>query len=178
MSEIESLEALPGSWRRCRLSDFVKHKSGDSKIIKGKQSSSPGDGLYQGFSASGPDVWVDVAHYSGPGVVVSAVGARCGKTFIADGEWTAIANTHVLRPSNEVVNKFLWYLTNREEWWQKSGTAQPFVKVKDTLERAFALPSHDEQARIVEIARGRDKHAADRFHRHHAAKQIGHVFHG
>jgi restriction endonuclease S subunit len=151
VSTFEGLEGFPKEWNRCRLSDFVKHKSGDSKVIKGQQASRPRAELFQGFSASGPDVWVGVAQNSGPGIVVSAVGARCGKTFIAEGEWTAIANTHVLLPGAELNNKFLWYLTNREEWWKKSGTAQPFVKVKDSLGRPIALPPLDEQEKIVEI---------------------------
>jgi len=108
-------------------------------------------GLFQGFSASGPDVWVEAAEYDGGGVVVSAVGARCGKTFIAGGRWTAIANTHVVVPKSEIDVQFLWYLTNREEWWVKSGTAQPFVKVKDTLERPMPIPSLEEQRVIVEL---------------------------
>ncbi len=151
MNTLEGVEDCPNEWSRCRLSDFVKNKSGDGKLIKGKQSSIPGVGLIQGFSASGPDVWVTAAQNFGPGVVVSAVGARCGKTFLASGEWTAIANTYVLRPGPEVDNRFLWYLTNREEWWLKSGTSQPFVKVKDSLGRQIALPPIKEQEKIVEI---------------------------
>jgi len=130
---------------------MVQARSGNSKIIKGKQSSSPGQGLVQAFSASGPDVWVSEAEHTGPGVVISAVGARCGKTFFADGDWTAIANTHVLRPLAGLDSRFLWYLTNNERFWIRSGSAQPFVKVKDTLARPVAFPPLDEQRRIVEI---------------------------
>ena len=117
------------------LCEVVRSKSGNSKLIKGKHSATPQPGLIQGFSASGPDVWVPQAEYAGPGVVVSAVGARCGKTFLADGEWTAIANTHALLPSDEVDARFLWHLTNDETFWIRSGSAQPFVKVRDTLSR-------------------------------------------
>jgi restriction endonuclease S subunit len=95
---------------------------------------------------------VPEAQYKGQGIVVSAVGARCGKTFQASGDWTAIANTHVLVPSKEceVDFKWLWYLTNDEDFWIRSGTAQPFVKVKDTLQRPQLIPPLDEQKRIVE----------------------------
>jgi type I restriction enzyme S subunit len=143
---------VPEGWV---LEPLIKHlvsKSGDSKIIKGKQSSQPRIGLVQGFSASGPDVWVPDAQYSGQGIIVSAVGARCGKTFQAKGDWTAIANTHVLVPSAEcgIDFKWLWYLTNNEDFWIRSGTAQPFVKVKDTLLRPQLIPPLVEQKRIVE----------------------------
>ena len=143
---------IPEGWTLEPLINHVASRSGDSKIIKGKQSSSHQAGLVQGFSASGPDVWVPKAQWQGPGIVVSAVGARCGKTFEAHGEWTAIANTHVLVPSdNSAVDfKWLWYLTNDEDFWIRSGTAQPFVKVKDTLLRPQLIPPLDEQRRIVE----------------------------
>ena len=142
---------LPDGWREVALNTVVRSKSGNSNIIKGKNASRPEAGLFQGYSATGPDVWVKQASHSGIGIVVSAVGARCGKTFLASGEWTAIANTHVLLPLDGMYPKFLWYVSNREDWWVKSGTAQPFVKVKDTLERPFPLPPHLEQERIVEI---------------------------
>jgi type I restriction enzyme S subunit len=131
----------------------VDSKSGDSKIIKGKQSRTFLPGLVQGYSASGADIWVDAAQYTSEGIVISAVGARCGKTFLASGSWTAIANTHVLtvKPSAPIDHKWLWYLTNDENFWIKSGTAQPFVKVKDTLLREQLIPPIEEQRRIVEI---------------------------
>lgn len=146
------MNGLPDRWVLEPLINHITSKSGDSKIIKGKQSPKPQEGLFQGFSASGADVWVPEAHYQGKGIVVSAVGARCGKTFQAEGEWTAIANTHVLVPGEQcgVDFKWLWYLTNDEDFWIRSGTAQPFVKVKDTLLRPQLIPPIDEQRRIVE----------------------------
>ncbi|MHB1223268.1 MAG: restriction endonuclease subunit S, partial [Gemmatimonadaceae bacterium] len=135
---------------RC-LSDLVEARPGNGKIIKGKQSSSPRNGLVQAFSASGPDVWVSRAEYHRPGVVVSAVGARCGKTFFADGDWTAIANTHVILPGPEIDPRWLWYRTNDESFWIKAGSAQPFVKVRDSLQQSFRIPPLVEQRRIVGI---------------------------
>jgi type I restriction enzyme S subunit len=142
---------LPAGWVFESLKPHIRSRSGDSKIIKGKQQAEPAAGLIQGFSASGPDVWVTSAQYEVAGVAVSAVGARCGKTFLANPPWTAIANTHALIPDDYIDVRFLWHLSNREEWWIKSGTAQPFVKVKDTLERPMPIPPLAEQERIVEI---------------------------
>ena len=142
---------VPAGWSCRPLADVVSARSGNSKIIKGMQSPVPGNGLFQAYSASGPDVWVATAEHQGPGVVISAVGARCGKTFLAEGAWTAIANTHVLKPYREIEPKYLWYLTNNERFWIKSGTAQPFVKVKDTLARPHLLPPLEEQRRIIDM---------------------------
>jgi type I restriction enzyme S subunit len=79
------------------------------------------------------DVWVTAADYNQPGIVISAVGARCGKTFFAEGEWTTIANTQVLLPGQDIEPRWLWYRTNDEDFWIRGGTAQPFVKVRETL---------------------------------------------
>lgn len=138
-------------WSARPLSELVKARPGNNKIIKGRESASPGPGLIQAYSASGPDVWVAAADYKEPGVVVSAVGARCGKTFMADGEWTAIANTHVLIPSAAINARWLWYRTNDESFWIKAGSAQPFVKVKETLLRPCKIPPLPEQQRIARI---------------------------
>ena len=54
-------------------------------LIKGECSAEPEEGLFPAFSASGQDVWIERPNYSSPGIVLSAVGARCGKTFKAHG---------------------------------------------------------------------------------------------
>jgi type I restriction enzyme S subunit len=132
------------------LGEVVRARSGDSTLIKGKLSDRRSDAFpFPAFSASGQDVWCPEAHHQGAGVVISAVGARCGKTFFARGAWTAIANTHVLLPEACLDPKFLWYLTNDERFWLRGGSAQPFVRVRQTLERRIPLPPLAEQRRIV-----------------------------
>ena len=70
--------------------------------------------------------------------------------FLLQGNWSAIANTHVVWPKPELVDrKFLWYRINDERFWERSGSAQPFVVVRKTFERPFLLPPLDEQRRIV-----------------------------
>ena len=127
----------------------VLRSSTGGTLIKGECAAEPDDGLFPAFSASGQDVWIESADYTAPGIVLSAVGARCGKTFKADGEWGVVANTHCLFPMDGQSRDFFWYLTNREDWWEKGGTAQPFVKVKETLDRAWCLPPTDEQTAIA-----------------------------
>ena len=142
---------LPSNWCWTRLIHLVNHQSGNSKLIKGKLSSEKTDGLYDGYSASGQDVFCPNYEHEGEAIIVSAVGARCGKAFLAKGKWSAIANTHIVYPKSGMNIKFLFYLMNDEEWWVRSGSAQPFVVVKESLERPFALPPQEEQKRIVEI---------------------------
>jgi type I restriction enzyme, S subunit len=127
----------------------VMHSCSGGTLIKGECASEPEDGLFPAFSASGQDVWVGSADYATPGIVLSAVGARCGKTFKANGEWSVVANTHCLFPEYGQSRDFFWYLTNREDWWEVGGTAQPFVKVKETLGRPWCLPPTSEQTSIA-----------------------------
>jgi type I restriction enzyme, S subunit len=137
-------------WRTTRLLDVTRHHSGNGKLIKGKLNDAPSDGLFPAYSASGQDVWRDAFEHEGDAIIVSAVGARCGKCFLASGRWSAVANTHVVWPDAEKIDrKFLWYRVNDERFWERSGSAQPFVVVRKTFERDFLLPPLLEQRRIV-----------------------------
>jgi type I restriction enzyme, S subunit len=141
---------LPKGWALVPLSEVTRHKSGNSKLIKGKLVSEPGAGLFPAFSATGQDVWRNDFEYSGEAIIVSAVGARCGKCFLADGVWSAVANTHIVWPDEEALHRrFLWYLINDEGFWVKGGSAQPFVKVTATFSGGLSLPPIEEQRRIV-----------------------------
>lgn len=139
-----------GAWPLVAIHDIARHHSGNSKLIKGKLFDSPGPGRFAGFSASGQDVWLDSFDREGDAIIVSAVGARCGKCFIAQSKWSAIANTHVVWPDEEKVDlKYLWYLLNNEDFWVRSGSAQPFVATRKTFEKEIPLPPLPEQRRIV-----------------------------
>jgi type I restriction enzyme S subunit len=141
---------LPAGWASTKLGEVALRRSGNSKLIKGKLFSSPSEGTYPAFSASGQDVWHDSFDHEGEAIILSAVGARCGKAFKASGKWSAIANTHVIRPVPEVADlDFVFLLLNDENFWEKGGTAQPFVKVSATFERLVNLPPLTEQRRIV-----------------------------
>ena len=137
-------------WQETDLISLTRHHSGNGKLIKGKLLSSPQEGAYPAFSASGQDTWRAGFEHDGDAIVVSAVGARCGKCFIARGKWSAVANTHVVWPDRKQVDlRFLWYLLNDEHWWIRSGTAQPFVAVRRSFERRMRLPPLPVQVGIV-----------------------------
>jgi|LSQX01.2.fsa_nt_gb type I restriction enzyme S subunit len=143
--------ALPEGWIRTPLNLLLAHNSGNSKLIKGKQSPVRQVGLFPGFSASGQDVWCQSYAHEGRAIIISAVGARCGKCFRAEGKWSAIANTHIIWPDEGIIDRdFLWYKVNDENFWIRGGSAQPFVKVKDTFKKKFSLPPLNEQQRIAE----------------------------
>lgn len=150
MSTHTTTAAPKTEWQTTRLLDVTRHHSGNGKLIKGKLNDAPADGLFPAYSASGQDVWRDGFEHEGDAIIVSAVGARCGKCFLASGKWSAVANTHVVWPdADKIDRKFLWYRVNDERFWERSGSAQPFVVVRKTFERDFLLPPLPEQRRIV-----------------------------
>jgi len=148
-SGVEWLGPIPAHWKVKPLKRALRSGNADGSLIKGRLYQEAQDGLFPGFSASGQDVWVEEAQHHEPGIVLSAVGARCGKTFKADGDWTAVANTHVFFSHAGFDRDFLWYLTNDEAFWDRGGTAQPFVRVASTLQRPWCFPPLPEQRAIV-----------------------------
>ena len=141
---------VPENWRVVLLADAIKNRSGNSKLIKGKLHDEPAAGRFQGFSASGADVWCDDYEHEGAAIIISAVGARCGKAFKASGKWSAIANTNITRPQPSLFDfDFAYLVLNNEHFWVRGGSAQPFVKFPPSLDRHFALPPLAEQKRIV-----------------------------
>ena len=141
---------IPKNWRVLLLADAVKNRSGNSKLIKGTLFDSQASKLFQGFSASGADVWCETYEHEGDAIIISAVGARCGKAFKASGKWCAIANTNITRPDPKLFDfDFAYLVMNDERFWVRGGTAQPFVKFPPSLSRYFAFPPLAEQKRIV-----------------------------
>ncbi len=145
-------------WPMVRLGDIVDSKGGNNKVIKGTLATENNGSLYPAYSATGQDVFSSEYDYDGNGIVISAVGARCGKCFLATGRWQAIANTHVLIPREErVVPKYLFQFVNNENFWVKGGAAQPFVKVTASLEIQIPLPPLHVQKEIVTEIEGYQK---------------------
>lgn len=131
---------------------YVIKQSGapGNACIKNQASPVFEEGMYPAYSASGQDVWLPYFDYESPGIVISAVGARCGKTFLASGKYAVCANTHVLLIDTEKCHpNYLQYVLNDESWWDKGGAAQPFVKVKESLNKKIFLPELEKQKRIV-----------------------------
>lgn len=138
--------SLPDSWLEVELDDIASVEWGNTSITK-KSYTLQGSVAY---SASGPDGFLPDAEWHGDGVVLSAIGAQCGKCFFAKGSWTAIKNTIVIQSRlPAIASRFLFYYLNDQRRWKISGSGQPFITLKTARETVFPLPPLAEQHRIV-----------------------------
>lgn len=134
------------------LNKVLMPLSTSNAAIKNTASTIPVEGWYPAYSASGQDVWLPEYRYDQKAIVVSAVGARCGKAYKADGKWNICANTHILSVDEAFADRdYCWYMINNEKWWIKGGTAQPFVKINDSLKREHDFPDLYAQKKIVAV---------------------------
>ena len=135
---------------KLRWNEVLTPKSAANAPIKNQASFESKEGWYPAFSATGQDVWLPNYKYEGNGIVVSAVGAHCGKSFKAHGKWNIVANTHALLVNEMLATRdYCWYILNNENWWIRAGAGQPFVKLKESLLREHDFPSLYEQKRIT-----------------------------
>ncbi len=136
-------------WSEVPLSTVASIRAGGRLGLSGK------DFVPQGvpaWGAGGQNGLVSEAEGAGPAVVLSSVGARCGKCFFVDGQWTTLANTQLITPEKTKVDpRFLWHQLNDEHSWHRSGTGQPFIKPADVKRRRVRLPPLDEQRRLAAL---------------------------
>ncbi len=140
---------LPIGWEYPLLGEIVTIKSGNSSLTKKVYKI---NAPYIAFSGSGPDGKVEFFEEEGNAIILSAVGARCGKCFKATGKWTTIANTSIIRTflNDEKHTDFLLYLLDNENFWPRGGSGQPFIQTgKAQKEKNIPLPPLSEQYRIV-----------------------------
>jgi type I restriction enzyme, S subunit len=139
-------EKLTHGWARVPLESVAQCDWGNTTLTKAAYR----DEGVTAFSATGPDGLVKDAEHDGEGIVLSAIGANCGKCFFAGGQWTAIKNTITIVPKSEVaLARFMFFQLNRRELWPKRGGSQPFIGLGDTRELAVSVPPLNEQRRIV-----------------------------
>jgi len=136
------------TWPTKKLGEIVEFIYGNQNINKGKANF---NGKYPAYSASGQDIFLDAYEHEGLAIIVSWIGARCGKCFLADGKWTSIANTQILKikNENECDYKYLFYFLNDEKKWPRIGGAQPYISKNGAKRIEIPLPQLKIQKRIV-----------------------------
>lgn len=132
-----------------RLGDVADIVAGGREKWTGRDFVEAG---YPAFGAGGVNGYLPNFEFDRPAVVLSSIGARCGKCFLAEGKWSSLANTQLILPKLDRADaKYLWYQLNDEGRWHRSGTAQPFIKPSDVKNHLIHLPPLDEQRRIAAI---------------------------
>ena len=140
------MNKLPPNWEVTTLSQIAKVEWGNTSITKKAYVK---DG-YIAFSASGNDGYLSHFEWKGRAIILSAIGARCGRCFLADGKWTAIKNTIVIKPySDDIEIKFLFHFLNNDQRWSIGGSGQPFLTLGSARDVYIPIPPKNEQHRIV-----------------------------
>ncbi len=146
---------------RVRLDSICSIVQGGRHKLSGKHFID--DGGYPAYGAGGHNGNLPSYEFDKPGIVLSAIGARCGKCFQPAGRWSSLANTSVFFPDeNRVDIRFLWYQLNDELSWHRSGTAQPYIKPSDIKGRKVHVPPLKKQKRIAAILDAADDLRAKR----------------
>lgn len=139
---------MNNGWATHALGDIADVSWGDTKTTKSSYVTAG----YQAFSASGPDGILDHYDYEQDGVVVSAIGAQCGKTWFASNKWSCIKNTiRILARDGVADARFLFYVTCGSATFVSRGSAQPFIAQADARATRVLLPSLEEQRRIAGV---------------------------
>ncbi len=136
-------------WKKTKLVKVVDAAWGDTS----KTKSSYVESGFTAFSASGPDGFLDYFDYDQEGIVLSAIGANCGKVYFASGKWSCIKNTmrFLVKDEEELSVKFLFYALSNPNAFVRRGSGQPFIRQQDVRDMEISYPPISEQQKIVEI---------------------------
>ncbi|PKL72225.1 restriction endonuclease subunit S [Candidatus Kuenenbacteria bacterium HGW-Kuenenbacteria-1] len=138
---------IESRWEVKKLSEVAQIDWGNTNLTK---SIFKENGRYNVYSATGLDGKTDFFENKEDAIILSAIGARCGRCFYATGKWTAIKNTIVIKNKKNILLRFLFEYINNENYWVKSGTAQPFITVGSAYEQKIPLPPKDIQEKIID----------------------------
>jgi type I restriction enzyme, S subunit len=155
---------------RITLQEVAKIVQGGRHGLSGNQFVTTG---FPAYGAGGLNGYLPNFEFNRDAVILSSIGARCGKCFFARGKWSSLANTQVILPEGKIADaKFLWFQLNDERRWPRSGTGQPFIRPSDVKEHIVILPPLSEQKRIAALLE-----KADRLRRtRHYARQLSDTF--
>jgi type I restriction enzyme S subunit len=107
------------------------------------------------YSATGPDGLLDSYDYDKTGIVLSAIGALAGKTWLASGKWSCIKNTIRIFSVDEnlVRTEFLYWVSSVPNYWPRRGSAQPFISKGDADSILVPIPSLQIQDEVCKTLR-------------------------
>jgi len=132
------LGEIPDGWSYSRLGDVADVNWGNTRVTK-KFYVNQG---YLAYSATGPDGFLPYYEHDHVGVVVSAIGANSGYTWLALGKWSTIKNTiRFWSDSADMNTEYLYLATHNINFWPLRGSAQPFISQTDARNTKILHPS-------------------------------------
>ena len=133
---------------RRRLGEIADLNWGDTNTTKASYTPNG----FLAFSATGPDGFLPYHDFDRIGVVLSAIGANCGQTWLARGKWSCIKNTiRFWSKSAEADTEFLYWYTRNPDFWPRRGSAQPFISQGDARSLFIDLPDPSTQKAIASV---------------------------
>jgi len=136
------------SWEKGLLKNISVVDWGNTDLTKKSFSE---DGEFLGVSAAGVDGKMNHYEHEYGTLVISAIGANCGKLFFPSGRFTAIKNTITITPKRNLVHpKYLFYYLNDNDF-RRRGAGQPFISKGDTELIEIPLPPLPIQQKIAAI---------------------------
>jgi type I restriction enzyme S subunit len=136
-------EEIPSGWEAKRLREMATFAGGGRLGLT--MSDYVADG-FDAYTAEGCNGKAPVAEFEGPAVIVSSIGSLCGKSFLATGKFTTLANVQVVFPDQSQIDPyFLWLLLNDQEFWVRGQTGQPFIRPSDIKKAWIPKPPEPEQ---------------------------------
>jgi type I restriction enzyme S subunit len=133
--------------KKVALKELAKVDWGNTSLTK---SSYIPNGKFLAVSATGCDGKINHAEHSYGTLVLSAIGANCGKMFLPDSPFTAIKNTITISPNESVDSKYLFRYLNNFQIGSR-GAGQPFITKSDTEKKLIPLPPLEQQKKIAAI---------------------------
>ncbi len=132
------LGEIPEGWSYSRLGDVADVNWGNTRVTK-KFYVNQG---YLAYSATGPDGFLPYYEHDHVGVVVSAIGANSGYTWLALGKWSTIKNTiRFWSDFADMNTEYLYLATHNINFWPLRGSAQPFISQTDARNKKILHPS-------------------------------------
>jgi type I restriction enzyme, S subunit len=138
--EDSEIGKIPKGWGVRKLGNVANVNWGDTSVTK-KSYVKEG---FLAYSAKGPDGFLPYYDYDRTGVVVSAIGANSGHTWLAQGKWSCIKNTiRFWNLDDSLSTEYLFHATSGKHHWSLRGSAQPFVSQGDARNIKILCPSNN-----------------------------------
>lgn len=150
-------------WEVRRLGEAATVDWGNTKLTKAAYDPS---GEYLGVSAAGADGRMNHFEHNEDVIVISAIGANCGRVLFPQVKFTAIKNTMTVTPTLEILSPLYVFSVLDKNRIPKRGGGQPFLSKGDTQEYQIPVPPLNLQkqfaSRAAEARKTQEQQATSR----------------